>query len=134
MDRYDVDKRSYVMAQIRKTNTKLEKNLASLLQGVGVTSYLRYPRDLPGSPDFVFVPERLVVFLDSCFWHGCPKHLRMPKSNLAYWQGKIETNRKRDRRQTKQLEEKGWRVLRIWEHELKTPESMIRKVRRALSR
>lgn len=133
MDRYNRETRSWLMSRVRKGNTKLERSLADLLESGGLTSYVKYSKDLPGSPDFVFVRKKVVVFLDSCFWHGCPKHLRMPKSNLSYWRSKIAANRRRDSRQTRDLTSRGWRVLRIWEHDLKAPRTIIRRIRRALA-
>ncbi len=70
-------------------------------------------------PDFVFREHRLVVFVDGCFWHGCPRHATWPAHNAAFWRAKIEGNRARDRAQTRWLRSRGWRVLRIWEHALK---------------
>ncbi|HEY6540594.1 MAG TPA: DUF559 domain-containing protein, partial [Ktedonobacteraceae bacterium] len=67
-----------------------------------------------------------------CFWHGCPKHLRKPRSNEAYWQPKIESNIKRDNRRRAALRRRGWSVLRIWEHDLKCPEAVVKKIGRVL--
>ena len=61
--------------------------------------------------------RRLVVFVDGCFWHGCPTHATWPKHNAAFWRDKIETNRQRDRNTDQLLKEHGWTVIRIWEHE-----------------
>jgi DNA mismatch endonuclease, patch repair protein len=69
-------------------------------------------------PDFVFRTERLAVFVDGCFWHGCPRHVTWPRQNAAFWRRKIEGNRARDRRVDRALRAAGWRVLRIWEHAL----------------
>jgi DNA mismatch endonuclease (patch repair protein) len=132
MDRYNKEKRSMVMTRVKKSYTKLEERLAAVLNAEGLDQYDRYRKDLPGSPDFVFQQEKVVIFLDSCFWHGCPKHLRMPASNVDYWENKIAINKERDRRQTRELRKSGWRVLRLWEHELKEPERVIGKIRRAL--
>ena len=133
MDRYDKQKRSEVMASVKKSNTKLEGRLAIVLDAEGLTIYRRHAAELPGSPDFVFDAARLVVFLDSCYWHGCPKHLRMPQSNVEYWEQKIARNRARDRRQNRELKALGWRVLRLWEHELREPAGALRRLRRALA-
>src|SRR3954451_11742190 len=70
-----------------------------------------------GRPDIVFGRAQLAVFVDGCFWHGCPEHGEMPASNREFWETKIGGNRDRDRRQTAALEDAGWTVLRIWEHE-----------------
>jgi DNA mismatch endonuclease (patch repair protein) len=70
-------------------------------------------------PDFVFRSHRLAVFVDGCFWHGCPLHATSPKTNAAFWRKKLAANRTRDRLVTRTLRQLGWRVLRLWEHELK---------------
>ncbi len=70
-------------------------------------------------PDFVFRKARLVVFVDGCFWHGCPRHYTRPKSRRAFWDAKIAANKARDRRIDRALRGAGWRVLHIWEHALK---------------
>lgn len=84
-------------------------------------------------PDFVFPKLRLAVFVDGCFWHGCPKHATQPKGNAAFWRRKFAMNKARDRLVTRTLRRDGWRVLRIWEHELKKPARVIAKVRKALA-
>src|SRR5579871_1471893 len=77
---------------------------------------LRRRHPLHGRPDFVFVRERLAVFVDGCFWHGCPYHGHNPQSNRSYWIPKLQRNKERDRAVTKHLRKSGWRVLRIWAH------------------
>lgn len=71
----------------------------------------------PIRPDLVFGPTRVVVFVDGCFWHGCPEHGERPVANAEFWETKINGNRERDARQTALLEADGWCVLRVWEHE-----------------
>jgi DNA mismatch endonuclease (patch repair protein) len=89
---------------------------------------------LPGSPDFVFREQRIAVFVDGCFWHGCPKHFRVPKSNVRFWKSKIEGNRSRDFRVRSDLRRLGWRVVRIWEHSMRnTPSRSVHKVAKALA-
>jgi DNA mismatch endonuclease (patch repair protein) len=132
VDRVDKKTRSRVMATVRKANTKLEESLVAILGEEDLAGYIRYAGGLPGSPDFVFPAQRVAIFLDSCFWHGCRMHLRMPKSRVDYWRRKIATNRDRDRRQTQELRARGWGVLRIWEHELENRKAVVRKIRRAL--
>lgn len=67
--------------------------------------------------DVVFVRQRVAVFVDGCFWHGCPEHGTLPKSNAAWWADKLQANAERDRRVTRRLEDEGWKVIRAWEHE-----------------
>ena len=76
--------------------------------------------ELRRTADVVFTRQRIAVFIDGCFWHGCPQHLQMPKSNVSYWAPKIERNRTRDEDTNAVLTEAGWTVLRFWEHEDRT--------------
>jgi len=82
-----------------------------------------------GRPDFVFPARRLAVFVDGCFWHGCPRHGTMPKGNRSFWRAKITRNRERDREVGAELRRLGWKVLRVWEHEL-----TVRNERRLVAR
>src|SRR5258706_9485895 len=132
MDRVNKQTRSRVMSKIRSKNTQLEQELISALKSAKLPRFARYVKHLPGTPDIVFRRERVVVFLDSCFWHGCSSHLRMPKTNVAYWEAKIAKNRKRDLTQRSSLRRSGWQVVRVWEHELGRPKAFLRKLRRAL--
>lgn len=111
-------KRSDVMSRIRgRGNKETEIALARLLRAQGITGWRRSQRVF-GKPDFVFRSSRLAVFVDGCFWHCCPKHGTMPESNERFWHEKLAANRLRDRLVTRELKKRGWRVLRIWEHEL----------------
>lgn len=85
-------------------------------------------------PDFVFPKLRLAVFVDGCFWHGCPQHATKPRTNAAFWRKKFAANRARDVLVTRTLRRNGWRVLRIWEHELarKHEARLVARIRRAL--
>lgn len=85
-------------------------------------------------PDFIFPKLRLAVFVDGCFWHGCPKHSTQPKGNAAFWRKKLSGNRVRDQLVLRTLRRAGWRVLRIWEHELarKHEDRLVRLLRRKI--
>ena len=88
---------------------------------------------LPGTPDFFFPVQRLAVFVDGCFWHGCPQCGHLPKNNSAFWAAKLARNRKRDRIAKRQLLALGINTVRIWEHELKdSPSAAVVRIRRAL--
>lgn len=118
-DVFTKEKRSAVMALIRGSgNRSTELRLVALMRLHGITGWRRN-RKLPGRPDFVFARERLAVFVDGCFWHGCPAHYVEPRSGTAFWRTKIAGNKTRDRRNSRQLKRLGWRVVRIWEHDLK---------------
>jgi len=121
------------MARVRShENKSTELRLITLLKKHGVTGWRRrYP--LFGSPDFVFHRARVAVFVDGSFWHGHPKFCRMPASNRAYWLPKIRRNKLRDRQVSRALKTLGWRVVRIWEHELRgCGISCVERIRRLL--
>ena len=119
VDTFSKTERSRIMARVRSKNNKsTELRFISIIKEKNIIGWRRnYP--LIGKPDFVFPKQRIAVFIDGCFWHKCPKHCRMPSSNKEYWSQKIEKNRIRDRKTKKILKEKGWFVIRIWEHEIK---------------
>lgn len=131
MDTFSPQKRSWIMAQVRSSgNRSTEKNLLTALREHGITGWRRgYP--LFGKPDFVFPKERIVIFVDGCFWHGHPKKCRIPKTNMTYWKMKIARNMARDRLVTSTLRKKGWKVVRIWENSVKK-QSTISRLRKAL--
>jgi len=111
-------KRSKVMSFIRSHgNTATELKLIEIFKAHCIIGWRR-KQNLTGKPDFVFRKERVCIFVDGCFWHGCPKCYRRPGSNRAYWDAKVQRNRKRDLLVTRVLRKDGWRVLRIWEHQL----------------
>jgi DNA mismatch endonuclease (patch repair protein) len=87
------------------------------------------------NPDFTFRAQRVAVFVDGCFWHGCPRHGTQPRQNRRFWERKLNGNRARDRRVNRALRAKGWRVLRIWEHALskRNEARLVSRLRRALS-
>jgi len=121
MDDRTPEQRSRTMAAVKSENTKLEDQfLSEIVRDVRRKIEL-YPADLFGKPDFIHRRSKTAFFIDSCFWHGCPQHLRMPSANKRYWVAKISRNRKRDARVTRELTAAGWSVIRIWEHSLRQP-------------
>ncbi|MHC1605404.1 MAG: very short patch repair endonuclease [Candidatus Methanofastidiosia archaeon] len=111
--------RSRIMAKVKGWGNKsTELKVIKFFKEYCITGWRRkYP--LIGNPDFVITKSRLAIFVDGCFWHGCKEHCRIPESNREYWVSKIDKNIKRDKQINKELKEKGWTVIRIWEHELK---------------
>jgi DNA mismatch endonuclease (patch repair protein) len=109
--------RSRCMSRIRSRDTKPELILRRLLFSRGLR--FRTTLRVPGKPDIVFTAAKLAVFVDGCFWHGCPEHGTRPKTNRTYWDAKLERNRARDREVTAALEAAGWRVLRFWDHQVR---------------
>lgn len=131
-DVFSKKKRSQIMAAVKSTgNRATETTLAKLLRRNDVKGWRRH-LPLTGKPDFTFRDKRVVVFIDGCFWHGCRIHLRMPTSNRTYWLDKIARNQARDRVVTQELRRAGWRVLRLWEHELRDESRVLRRVTNAL--
>jgi DNA mismatch endonuclease (patch repair protein) len=116
------------MGRIRSHSTKPEMTLRRALWAAGFRYRLK--SRLPGRPDVVFPRQRVAVFVDGCFWHGCPEHSTWPQTNQTFWKEKLSENVRRDARVSQQLVELGWTVLRFWEHEVKTDvESLVGRVR-----
>ncbi|MGX1474996.1 UNVERIFIED_CONTAM: DNA mismatch endonuclease (patch repair protein) [Streptomyces canus] len=107
------------MQAIRNRDTKPERLIRSLVHAQGLR-YRVAAKPLPGlrrTADMVFGPAKVAVFIDGCYWHGCPEHYVPPKTNPGYWSDKVARNVARDRDTDQRLEEAGWTVLRFWEHE-----------------
>lgn len=104
------------MSRIKGKNTKPEIALRKALWALGLRYRLK--SNLPGRPDMVFRGKKLAVFVDGCFWHGCPEHYVPPKTNARFWKKKISENIARDRKVDKKLKDLGWTVFRVWEHEI----------------
>src|ERR1700682_6168645 len=109
--------RSEQMARIRGKNTGPERSLRSALWSTGLR-YRIHPETPVGTPDIVLPGKRVAVFIDGCFWHGCPLHYVRPRSRTDHWIARLRGNVERDRRQTLELEALGWSVLRVWEHDV----------------
>ena len=142
------------MARIRSRGNKdTELALAKLFRRHGITGWRRHVQvwiaergtrkggahgvsrpTFRVKPDFVFRQVRLALFVDGCFWHGCPQHATKPKNNRAFWRRKLSSNKKRDQLVNRALRKAGWRVLRIWEHELvlKSERQLVQRIQRAL--
>ena len=124
--------RSLLMGEVKaRYNKSTEIKLARLLRASGVKGWRRH-LNLPGVPDFTFSKERVCVFVDGCFWHGCPRHYSLPKSNVEFWKEKIKKTRKRDTQVNKELKEKGYVVLRIWECEMCDKDRVLKTIHKAL--
>jgi DNA mismatch endonuclease, patch repair protein len=135
MDILTVDARSERMKRVRsKGNRSTEWRLRATLIQLGLRGWRLHQRELPGCPDFVFADTRLAIFVDGCFWHRCPKcQRRMPKAREAYWREKIEGNVLRAKRVHRSLHRLGYKVLRVWEHELRDLDAVAKKIRGCLS-
>ena len=117
-DKLTKEQRRRNMQNIRSKNTLPELKLAKELRSHKIY-FVRHVTTLPGKPDFVFRKKKVVVFVDSDFWHGHPKRCIMPKSNCGYWEQKIARNKERDRQVTRTLKKDGWLVIRLWERNIK---------------
>lgn len=132
-DTFTKQERSRIMSKIKGKDTKPEVLFRKILFSEGLRYRKNYP--IEGKPDIVFVSKKIAIFIDGCFWHGCKKHCRMPHSNKEYWLKKIKGNIQRDKKNSKILKIKGWRVLRIWEHEIqKKPENALNKVKKFIEK
>ncbi len=114
------EKRSYNMSMIRSKSTKPELKLKPILEAIG---FEYQPKNIYGRPDFANRKNKVALFIDGCFWHGCPEHYISPKNNMKFWKNKITVNMARDKIVNKKLEADGWRVIRIWEHSIKNIKS-----------
>jgi DNA mismatch endonuclease (patch repair protein) len=125
------EQRSYNMSRIRGRDTGPEMALRRQLWKMGFRYRVHYK--LPGRPDVVFVSRRIAIFVDGCFWHGCPHHGVRPKTNSLFWAKKIQGTIDRDTRNRELLEHTGWIVMRFWEHDVeKNLAGIMKKLKKLL--
>jgi DNA mismatch endonuclease (patch repair protein) len=127
-------KRSEIMSRIRsKGNQRTEIAMVKLFRAHKITGWRRhYP--IEGKPDFVFLKQRVAIFVDGCFWHGCPKCYRQPKTNRRFWEKKISGNKRRDRTVTRRNRSNGWSVVRVWEHGItRNPRHIMDRILQAMT-
>lgn len=131
MDWLTPEQRSRNMSAIRsRGNKSTEKAIRFRMIRAGLSGWKLCTAALPGKPDFMFEDARVAIFLDGCYWHGCPKCYRAPTSNTGYWSGKFLRNKQRDRRVGRLLRRGGWKVVRVWEHEIeRSPGAVVEKIR-----
>jgi DNA mismatch endonuclease (patch repair protein) len=128
-DKFDAKTRSKIMSRIRSKDTAIEIVFRRLLWNAGMRGY-RLHYNAPGKPDIAFVSKRIAVFIDGDFWHGYNWQKLGKVPPRKYWQKKISKNIARDKKNTALLRKKGWKVIRLWEHELKkSPAKSINKVK-----
>ena len=127
-DVYSKEKRSWLMSKVRSTGNKsTEGKLIEILKRNRLVGWRRrYPAF--GKPDVAFPDNKIAIFVDGCFWHGCPKHGQVPESNKDFWVKKIYANKKRDRLVNATIKNKGWQVVRIWECQLKDKKPLTEKM------
>jgi len=117
MDKLSKQDRSILMGKIKSKNSNIELIISKELWRKGFR-FRRNVKDLYGKPDIAIKKYKAVIFIDSCFWHGCRYHCRYPKTNIDYWQNKIQNNKKRDKIVKKYYKDNNWNILRVWEHEI----------------
>lgn len=124
--------RSRIMSAIRsKGNKSTEERLIKIMRWHKITGWRRgWP--LPGKPDFVFPKYRLAVFVDGCFWHGCPRCYKEPRKNTEFWREKIRRNTLRDRKNMRLLTSLGWQAMRFWEHSLVNDNGVANRIKKAI--
>ncbi len=132
------DKTSKTMSAIKGMNNKTtELCFRMMLARNGVKGWKMNYKSIVGKPDFFFEDRKLAVFIDGCYWHGCPTCGHIPKKHSEFWKAKIKRNQERDKRVTRENEDNGIKVIRFWEHELKSSENrkiVIKNVIKILSR
>lgn len=113
--------RSSIMRAVKSKGARsTERKLRAAIVAKGIKGWRMHADELPGKPDFIFLERKLAIFVDGCFWHGCPKCYRRPHSSQSYWDAKVAGNIARDKSRRAELRKSGWSVLRFWEHEVKT--------------
>jgi DNA mismatch endonuclease, patch repair protein len=128
VDMFTKEQRSNNMRAIRSTGSSLESKVTKELWSKGFR-FRKNVRKLMGNPDIALQKYKLVIFIDSCFWHSCPIHGKKPGSNEEYWVKKLQRNVNRDNEVNQYYSKLGWMVLRVWEHELKNDfEGTIMKI------
>jgi DNA mismatch endonuclease, patch repair protein len=133
-DMFSPKRRSEIMSRIKsRENQATELRLMRVFRKFGIRGWRRRA-SMFGSPDFIFPTVQLAVFVDGCFWHGCPIHGSVPATNQMFWRNKLSRNKKRDKVVGQKLKNSGWRVVRIWQHELREPDKVARRVGRLLVR
>ena len=131
MDTFSREERSKIMRRVRSAqNASTEGVIVGALRSRHIRGWKLRPQGVPGSPDLFFPKSKLAVFLDGCFWHGCPRCFRAPSSRTEYWRPKIARNHRRDQRVNRLLWRQGYGIVRLWEHEIKSGKGFARLVRR----
>jgi DNA mismatch endonuclease (patch repair protein) len=121
------------MQAVKGKGTRLERRLFALLAGMGLSGWRQNASDIIGKPDVVFPSLKVAIFIDGCFWHGCPTCKRpLPATNRAYWQRKIKRNVTLAKSHNRALRRSGWTVLRIWEHDMSNTDAIRARIIKAL--
>ena len=126
-------KRSEIMRAVRSKDSNIEVDFRKAIWKAGFR-YRKNPTKYFGKPDIVLSKHKTVIFIDSCFWHGCIKHCRIPGTNKKYWVNKIERNKKRDKKVNKYYKKLSWKIIRIWEHNIKDTPKMFHRIKEIIEK
>lgn len=127
-DNLTKEQRKKNMTAIKCSNTTIENKVCTDLWKLGYR-FRKNVKNLVGKPDIAIKKYKIVIFIDSCFWHKCPEHFKSPKSNLEYWDPKIANNVERDKKVNLYYKTNNWHILRVWEHEIKKDyDNTIKKI------
>jgi len=134
MDKLTPARRSENMRRIRSSNTGPEILVRTAIRELGYSGYRLHRTDIPGKPDIAWLGRKIAIFVHGCFWHAheCPEGIRKPKSNIGYWIPKLQGNRQRDRMRQATLTKDGWKVLVLWECELRDRQKLKAHLRKFL--
>ena len=123
-DNLSASDRLRTMRAVKSKQTRPERRLRALLAGLQLKGWKLNYEQVPGKPDIAFPAQRIAIFVNGCFWHGCQLCKRpLPETNKEYWIKKIQRNIDRDKRYDNELTEAGWKIVRLWEHQFKKGES-----------
>lgn len=123
------------MQSVKGKGTKLEMRLFAMLARMGLKGWKKNVENITGKPDVAFIDLRVAVFIDGCFWHGCPSCRRkLPKTNREYWSRKIKRNVALAKSHNRRLRQDGWTVIRVWEHEIANSAKIKARILHALGR
>jgi DNA mismatch endonuclease, patch repair protein len=125
--------RRRTMQAVKGKGTRIERRLFAMLAGMGFSGWKQNVAEITGKPDVAFLDLQVALFVDGCFWHGCPVCKRpLPVTNREYWERKIGRNVERAKSQNRELRQTGWTVLRIWEHEMKDTLKVKKRILRTI--
>lgn len=117
-------KRSEIMSKVKSKDSKIEVDFRKAIWKEGFR-YRKNPTNYFGKPDIVLPKYKTAIFIDSCFWHGCKKHCRLPTARKKYWAAKIQRNKERDKEVNRHYKKIHWKTIRVWEHEIAKNHKMI---------
>jgi len=133
MDNLSPSDRLKTMRAVMGKGTRLERRVFAMMAGMGLKGWKIHPQGIPGNPDAAFIERKIAIFINGCFWHGCPVCKRpLPVANAGYWSRKIARNVQRDERLRVELKMEGWQVVEVWEHQLKKGRGRVRRKLRSI--